>query len=97
MRRGAGSGALSAVVAGVAGLSALAQARAAYADMGFSPGFLRDSVYVGNARTGQSLLVVMVSAALISAALGVLGLRRMARQGPESFGPREGEDGPLDA
>jgi len=39
---GVGSGVLSAVVAGIAGLSALAQTSAAYADMGFSPGFLRD-------------------------------------------------------
>lgn len=97
MRRGAGSSLIRTIVAGIVGLGTLAQAQAAYADMGFSPGFLRDSVYVGNARTGQSLLVVMAFAALISALIGIVGLQRMAAQSSESLEPGESENGPVDA
>jgi hypothetical protein len=91
MRRDSGGGLLSALVAAGAGLVALAHAPLAYADMGFSPGFLRDSVGVD-----QYLFVVMLCAALVSAAVGVFGLWRMSRSGPYVRTPRASETGPLD-
>ena len=96
MRRDAARGVLSAVAAGTAGVTVLAQASAAYADMGFSPGDLRDALHSGQAQTGQFLLIVMAFAALASAAVGLLGLRRMSRCGPGPLEPCVSEGRPLD-
>ena len=74
MRHDLGRGALGTFLAGGVGVSVLAHASFAYADMGFSPGFLRGAVGFD-----QALFVGMSIVAFVSAALGLFGLWRMSR------------------